>query len=117
MAGLRAIVCGGRDFANGARLHFVLDGIDGQTPIDVVIHGGASGADSLAGEWAELRGKACRVVFADWGRHGPSAGPKRNQTMLDEHAPDIVIAFPGGRGTADMVRRAKKAGVPVREIT
>lgn len=113
---LRAIVCGGRDFASGVKLFYYLDLIDAETPIDVVIHGGASGADTLAGQWAERRGKACRVVFADWDRYGRSAGPRRNQQMIDEHGPDIVIAFPGGSGTADMVRRAKTAGLPVTEI-
>jgi hypothetical protein len=52
---------------------------------------------------------------ADWKRHGKSAGPLRNQEMLDA-APDLVIAFPGGRGTADMVRRAKSVNVKVIEI-
>jgi ABC-type sugar transport system substrate-binding protein len=37
--------------------------------------------------------------------------------MLDEGKPDIVVAFPGGTGTADMVRRARKAGVVVIEVT
>jgi predicted Rossmann-fold nucleotide-binding protein len=35
--------------------------------------------------------------------------------MLSEGKPDLVIAFPGGRGTADMIRQAKEAGVPVRQ--
>jgi hypothetical protein len=48
---------------------------------------------------------------------GKAAGPIRNQRMIDEGKPDLVIAFPGGRGTADMVSRAKKAGIPVQEIT
>jgi hypothetical protein len=36
--------------------------------------------------------------------------------MLLEGKPDLVVAFPGGKGTADMVRRARKANVPVKEI-
>ena len=47
---------------------------------------------------------------ADWTKHGKAAGPIRNQKMLDE-CPDLVVAFPGGKGTADMVRRAMKAGI------
>jgi acyl-CoA synthetase (NDP forming) len=53
---------------------------------------------------------------ANWKKHGKSAGPIRNQLMLDVGKPDLVIAFPGGSGTADMIRRARKAGVPVKEI-
>jgi hypothetical protein len=33
--------------------------------------------------------------------------------MIDEGKPDLVIAFPGGRGAADMVSRAIKAGIRV----
>src|SRR5690606_30354012 len=52
---------------------------------------------------------------ADWRRHGRAAGPIRNQEMADAGA-DLCIAFPGGRGTADMVRRARAAGIPVRSV-
>lgn len=113
---IRVIVCGGRTFSSSVELYFHLDIIDQETPIDVVIHGGAQGADTLAGEWAARRGKATRVVFPDWDKHGRAAGPIRNQKMIDDHAPDLVIAFAGGIGTADMVKRAKKAGIPVTEI-
>ena len=44
------------------------------------------------------------------------APPLRNQRMLDEGKPDLVVAFPGGGGTKDMVRRAVKAGVPIHEV-
>jgi YspA, cpYpsA-related SLOG family len=114
---LRVLVCGGRDYAEAIRLYHVLDMIDIERGIDVVIHGASSGADKLAGEWAESRGKACRVEFADWARHGRAAGPIRNQKLIDEHNPELVIAFPGSRGTADMIRRAKKAGIEVMECT
>jgi hypothetical protein len=58
----------------------------------------------------------CSVYMADWDGLGRKAGPIRNQRMLDEGKPDLVIAFPGGRGTADMVRRAREAGVEVVEL-
>jgi hypothetical protein len=53
---------------------------------------------------------------ADWKAHGRAAGPIRNQRMIDEHRPELVVAAPGGRGTADMVRRARAAGIEVFEI-
>jgi hypothetical protein len=36
--------------------------------------------------------------------------------MLDEHKPNLVVAFGGGRGTADMMRRARGAGVEDFEV-
>src|SRR5882757_4993716 len=121
----RVIVCGGREYADAANLRFELDRIIGPYSDGdnynihedlLVITGGAKGADSLAYEWAMSRG-ANRIIYpADWKKHGNSAGPIRNQEMLDEGKPNLVIAFPGGTGTADMVRRAKAAGVEVIEI-
>jgi len=42
-----------------------------------------------------------------------SAGGDRNQQIIDDGKLDGVVAFPGGTGTADMIRRAKKAGLEV----
>jgi hypothetical protein len=105
----RILVCGGRDYADTKLLERILDcAVDkwGKDGI-VIIHGGARGADSLAGRWAEYHKIECIEEKADWKKHGKSAGPIRNQKMLDEHAPDIVVAFPGGTGTAHMVKISK----------
>jgi len=51
----------------------------------------------------------------EWKRYGPKAGPIRNKQMLDEGRPDLVVAFPGGNGTNDMVKKAKAAGIEVIE--
>ncbi|WP_245576775.1 SLOG family protein [Kaistia adipata] len=88
----------------------------GPPEVSEVISGMATGADTLAAEWAERFGFPLRKFPADWKAHGRAAGPIRNQRMIDEGRPDLVIAFPGGRGTADMVRRAKAAGIEVREM-
>jgi hypothetical protein len=48
--------------------------------------------------------------------YGKGAGPRRNKQMIEEGNPDLVIAFPGGRGTADMINRARAAGVRVIEV-
>ena len=110
---MRILVCGGRSFKDKAWLEEVLGRFTG--PGLVVIHGGAKGADSLAAQWA--KGHAEAVEFkADWVAYGTRAGIIRNQRMLDEGKPDLVIAFPGGRGTADMVRRAKKFGVSILDL-
>lgn len=110
---VRVIVCGGRDYANKARLFSVLDRLHSERRIDHIITGAARGADSLALQWASINGVRFTGHPADWKRHGAAAGPRRNQAMLDFERPTAVLAFPGGRGTADMVRRARAAQVPV----
>lgn len=118
---MRVLVCGGRNFGDYINLKAVLDSINADRGIDMVIHGGASGADKLASQWVvdtRLSGNDGRLIMrvsfpANWRDHGKSAGPIRNQKMIDQGNPDLVIAFPGGRGTADMVARARKAGIEV----
>jgi hypothetical protein len=113
----RVLVCGGRDFNELGAVWGQLDAIhalDG--PIAAIIQGGGKGADYLAASWADFNGVPDIDFLADWHKHGRAAGPIRNQQMLDEGKPDLVVAFPGGRGTADMVRRAKVAGIRVIEF-
>ena len=112
----RVLVCGGRHYADMMHVYRTLDVLHMERRITCVIQGGASGADMDAATWAVKRGVRDETFNADWKQHGRAAGPIRNQRMLDEGKPDLVVAFPGGRGTADMVRRAKAAGVPVMEI-
>lgn len=114
---MRVLVCGGRDYSDLDRVYQVLDGIHYRTPISCIIEGGAKGADYLAARWSAMRNLPDHARFpADWTVHGKAAGPRRNQRMVDEGKPDLVVAFPGGTGTADMVRRAKAAGIEVREV-
>lgn len=81
-----------------------------------VIAGRARGADSLAIDWAVTNWCNFQEFPADWYRYGKSAGYIRNKQMLDEGRPDIVVAFPGGKGTAMMSRLAVEAGVEVLEV-
>lgn len=106
----RILVCGGRDFADYKLLKETLDAIG---DIRHIIHGGASGADTLAGRYGSEMGINISRYDALWDQHGRSAGPIRNARMLREGKPDMVIAFPGGRGTANMIQQAEEAGVPV----
>lgn len=106
------IICGGRDFDNREMLFARLDDFHQHTvKITRLIHGGARGADTLAGEWATARGVEAIACPANWKQHGRGAGPIRNQKMLDENNVAWVIAFQGGRGTADMTRRARRSSV------
>ncbi len=110
---MKFLVCGGRDFFDAQRVDLVLD-ILGPTSI---IHGDAKGADALAANWAVKRGVPHECYVADWQMYGNSAGAKRNRLMLVKGRPDLVVAFPGGRGTGDMVGAAGQRGVPVLELT
>lgn len=88
---------------------------------DVVVHGAARGADTIAGELAAgMDGVTVEAYPADWKRYHRAAGPIRNQQMLDTGI-DLVLAFhddiASSRGTADMVRRAQRKGIPVKIFT
>lgn len=111
--GFRLLVCGGRDFDDEAAAFRALDAADAQRRVELVIHGGATGADALAGRWAAARHRKCEVYRADWENRGKVAGPERNARMLAEGRPNGILALPGGRGTANMVRKAKAFGLPV----
>lgn len=110
------LVCGGRDYANRSAVYVTLERLYAQHGRElIIIEGGAAGADRFAADWADESGLPHAKVPALWTKHFNSAGPLRNKAML-LLKPDLVIAFPGGRGTADMVRRAKAAGVSVQEL-
>ncbi|WP_160051218.1 DUF2493 domain-containing protein [Nocardiopsis sp. FR26] len=115
----RVIVTGGRDYTDQNTVARTLQSLylaplsPGNPP--TLVHGGAPGADRLAAKYAHAHYWPVHEFPANWRRHGPAAGPIRNQQMADAGA-DLCIAFPGGRGTADMVSRAKAAGIPVRLV-
>lgn len=113
MRALRVLVCGGRHYENWDRVVQVLDGLSRGGPPIHVIQGGAAGADSMARVWAANRGHTYDTYPADWAVYGKAAGPVRNQEMLEKGCPDLTVAFPGNRGTTDMVERARRRGVSV----
>lgn len=87
-----------------------------------LVHGDcATGADLAAEMWYVHLAKGYlqvdRVAYpARWRQFGKGAGPMRNQKMVDDGL-QALLAFPGGAGTADMVRRARYAHIPVLEIS
>ena len=107
---MKVLVCGGRKFRDKALMWETLDNLEGITRI---IHGGSTGADAGADMWAKERGIPVSVYPALWNKHGFAAGPIRNGVMLKDAKPDLVVAFPGGRGTDNMVKQACKAKVTV----
>lgn len=111
---LVAVVCGGRDYGDAERVRQVLD----EVAPTFVLQGGASGADRLARGWCEARGVDFAEVPALWEARGRAAGPRRNAVqarLAQQLAPGawVLVAFPGGRGTASMVRVARRYGVRV----
>lgn len=116
MSGLRVLVCGGRDYSDPMTLGSWLGGIHKQRGIALLIEGGATGADALARKFAEWKGIPVKTYKADWKTLGRAAGPHRNRLMLIEGRPDLVVAFKGGKGTANMVELARAIGVEVLEI-
>ncbi len=110
---MKVLVCGSRDNGQAAPVGSVLDAFHRATPITALIEGGARGVDRLAREWAQSRGVPVETFAADWHRYGPAAGPIRNRRMIVEGEPEVVIAFPGGKGTANMVKEARRAHLEV----
>ena len=111
----RLLITGGRDFTDAAVIEGALMDIE-QRP-DVIIHGDAAGADRVAAKIAAKWGIEVWKFPANWARYGKSAGPRRNYQMIQEGRPTRVLAFPGGAGTANMIKQAKKAGLLIRRIT
>lgn len=112
---MRILVCGGRAFEDEDFLYNYLDDYFTRNNLwykAILIQGGAIGADLMAARWALSREQACCQVNALWEKLGRSAGILRNGWML-RLKPDVVIAFPGGRGTEHMCRISEEAGIPV----
>lgn len=118
------IVTGGRSY-NGTGLVEALDALEKQSQGFQLIVGDCTGADKIARQWARGRpAEETLVVYARWQMYGKAAGPRRNADMVataihhrDDDEPIICLAAPGGRGTADCVRRCREAGFEVREVT
>jgi len=129
----RLLACGGRTYSNAVMVYRTLDALHAQHRFTDFIQGGAAGADALARDWAithpEITRWECKATWRDLShpdavikvrasdgvRYDAKAGIRRNTRML-EWKPDIVVSFPGGDGTADMVAQARAAGVEVMEV-
>lgn len=110
---MKIVVTGGREYTRLDTVRAVFGNLAEKPKL--VIHGGARGADSLCEHVAHELGIPTLCFKPDWDLHGKKAGVLRNQEMVD-YKPDLLLAFPGGVGTADMKRRCAKANIPMVEI-
>ena len=123
---MRALVCGGRNYSDYIKFTNSLNQLHEQMGFTAIIHGAASGADTLADRWAKTAGVPVKTFPASWkthddrcgyrcrqGQYCRRAGFRRNEQMLHQGRPDVVIAFPGGPGTASMIKLAQDASVMV----
>jgi predicted Rossmann-fold nucleotide-binding protein len=113
---------GGRDLAwSHQRVAAELLARSGGRLVHLVLHGGARGADAAIARAAHQLGWCSLVMPAEWGRHGRAAGPIRNRELLEQaiaravaHTSPgsitsvLVVAFPGGAGTASLVQQARR---------
>ena len=113
---MKILVCGGRTYKNYAKVCEILNIINVLCPIETIVHGGAKGADSLASKYAKDHNLLEKEYVANWGLYGRSAGFIRNIQMLEEEHPDIVLAFPGGKGTEHTCLTAEGKGIRVIRI-
>jgi YspA, cpYpsA-related SLOG family len=130
---MRVLVTGGRDYRDQRRVDEALDTIHAVTPIEVIIHGAATGADSLAADWAQRHRVPIDPFPADWentdampcrigvNRHGKRfnklAGFNRNTRMVTElGTAGLCVVFPGGAGTQDCRAKALRAGIATLDV-
>lgn len=109
-ASIRLAVVGSRSFVNYPLLKQQLDKIQLQVNIEVIVSGGAKGADLMAERWAEENNIPTQIYKPDWKKYGNAAGPMRNKDIVADA--DLVIAFWNGwsSGTASSIGLAKEMG-------
>lgn len=81
----------------------------------ILLHGDARGVDRAVAAYARRHGIEVQAIPAEWELYGKAAGPIRNQVLVA--ACIALVAFPGGRGTADAVDKARRLGRPVHRIS
>ncbi|SDR58524.1 Protein of unknown function [Rhizobiales bacterium GAS113] len=113
---MRIIVCGGRNHCDRRLVERELTRLHWRMPISVVIHGGGDAQAIAIEHWARMRGLAVVRYRPNWERFGHRGEILRNAFMLEDTRPDLVVAFPGGHSTADLVQRARNSGIAVLEI-
>jgi hypothetical protein len=107
---MQLAIVGSRDFrdekAFEERVKEFLSGYNNNELPEAVVSGGATGADTLAKNWAKKNGVKLVEYKADFNRYGKAAGPIRNALIVKDCT--HVLAFPSrhGKGTQDTIKKA-----------
>ena len=112
----RLIVAGSRHFTDYDFLRSTLDEITAGIHDEIeIVSGNARGADRLGERYASEHNITVALFPADWSVFGKPAGIIRNQIMLNyaiKENPLVVVFWDGkSRGSLDMIRRARNAGI------
>ena len=110
--GTLVAIAGGKTVADPGAVIRRLDKAKAKYDDLVLVHGGGSGVEKIAAQWAERNGVHQVVCKPDWGRHGRAAPFRRNDELLNL-LPKGVIAFPGSGITDNLVDKARRLGIPV----
>lgn len=78
-----------------------------------VISGGARGVDQAAEDASDALGYPKKIMKADWGKYGKSAGPRRNHEMVCNSDAAVVFWDGKSRGTLDFINKAMKEKIPM----
>jgi hypothetical protein len=111
-------IVGSREFANWEQLKITIDKFI-ESDEDVIISGGAKGADSMAQRYAKEFGYDIEIKYPKYARYGRSATFIRNERIV--RASDVILAFyQKGRfqqgGTANSAGWARKLGIELHEF-
>lgn len=114
---MRVIIAGGRNYKFTYNDYRLLEALSCRMDIEEVITGGATGADECGKKWAKARHLPHKEFPANWNEYGRAAGPRRNLDMVWYAGPNAaLIAFPGGRGTANVTKIAREHGLYIIEV-
>ncbi len=106
---MRVAVCGGKDFLAMHLISAVLFKVHRANHITELLIGNSRGVDEIVNDWAARTGIPVRHINSDWLSYGEDADDVRNQLIIDER-PDIIVLFPGGKRTNDLLNKAITAG-------
>jgi hypothetical protein len=112
---MNILVTGGRYYSDANEVNKALIEVTSAALHCAVVHGDASGADTMAKRWCYEQGVPCISVPAQWKKYGKAAGMIRNQWMVDHIKIDLCVAFPGGAGTEGMKKICRARDIPIYE--
>lgn len=114
VVGMKVIIAGGRDIQPSfSEIWNAV--INSGYFVEEIVSGCADGVDHQGELYAENFDIPLKKFPANWNHYGALAGPIRNLQMA--RYADALIAFPGGKGTANIIRQMEKQKKPVYRVT